>query len=136
MISNRSKDIRIKALGVIKLANVKGNPLEVAKAMQISADRHGIDIEDIYVEFVPDEQVARKTLMDLNAALEEKSCSMVVVPTLADISSDENELNTFMDDMDQKDIAVYEVFKDTLWLPDKYYNNFLLFLMWLESDAD
>lgn len=136
MISNRSKDIKIKALGVIKLANVKGNPLEVAKAMQISAGRHSIDIEDIYVEFVPDEQAARKTLVDLNAALEENNCSMVVVPTLADISSDENELNMFMDDMDQKNVAVYEVFKDTLWLPDKHYNNFLLFLMWLESDED
>ena len=41
----------------------------------------------------------------------------------------------FMDDMDQKEVAIYEMLSDILWLPEKHYNDFMLLLMWLEREV-
>lgn len=135
MIRNRQKEISLKALGIIKLANVKENPLEIAQAMQEFADNHNIDLKDIYLEFMTDSCIEHKNWQGITEDLVEKKCSMLIVPTLADISENGNELNKFMDDMDQKEVAIYEMLSDILWLPEKHYNDFMLLLMWLERDV-
>ena len=135
MIRNRQKEISLKALGIIKLANVKENPLEIAQEMQEFADNHNIDLKDIYLEFMTDSCIGHKNCQGITEDLVEKKCSMLIVPTLADISENGNELNKFMDDMDQKEVAIYEMLSDILWLPEKHYNDFMLLLMWLERDV-
>ena len=136
MVSNRNTSFSVKALGIIKVVNAKVNPLDMAAVMERYANSHELKLVDIWLEFDLETKNERNMLRHIKTYLEEEKIGILIVPTLADISDDENEIAKFMNDMDKQEIPVYELMNDTLWLPEKRYSDLMLLLMWLESDEN
>lgn len=136
MVSNRNTSFSVKALGIIKVVNAKVNPLDMAAVMESYANSHELKLVDIWLEFDLETKNERNMLRHIKTYLEEEKIGILIVPTLVDISDDENEIAKFMNDMDKQEILVYELLNDTLWLPEKRYSDLMLLLMCLESDEN
>jgi len=93
-------------VGFIKTRMAAWKVEKIADAMEEIADSIDVEVIDVIVDRSGSRDIDRKAIDDIYEWLDNAPVHVLIVESLTDITDDEDDFKTFMQDMDNRDIII------------------------------